>query len=338
VNHSEFLVEAQKLYDELAIREEELEQSVVALTAKTVSQAQEIASLKAEIASLNAEIVVLKAKIKQLEDQLNPPTTQPTTPPPTPPPTTQPTTPPPTQPPPQPWLWNDEFATVPDDARYIRAGFEPDTNFVLASPGNMDCVFVTGKIGGPHASGASNKVLRSELLIRVPGTNNAWREDVGKDYVNEFAFTLPQGYAPAAGNETNLVNQYWQEQSVKPPIQLQLIDPATTPDPLILRIVLSAPAFGSIPAKNEIRPWKMPIVKGSRYEVVLRTRWRINDTGLIVLSVNGQEKFRQEAAPTCYDFAQGMAPHLGQYQPGSHDEVAGVKTTVRFHHWRIRLA
>lgn len=303
MTHTELLAEAERLHVDLAVHAEELEQKVTA-------QAEEIAALKTQISALEAEIVRLKQRIAELEAQI----------------------------PQQNWLWNDDFSSKPTDAKYVRAGADPDQNFLLVPGGGMDCVFVTGKTGGPFASAETGKVLRSELMIRIPGTNNHWRADIGKDYVEEFAFTLPANFAPAAGNETNLVNQYWQDQSVKPPIQLQLIDPATTPDPLILRIVLTAPAFGSIPAKNEVKPWKIPIQKGTKYEVYLRTRWAFDNTGLIVLKINGQDQYLQQSAPTCFDLGQGMAPHLGQYQPGSHDEVAGVKTTVRFHYWRIRLA
>jgi hypothetical protein len=297
--HAELLTEAQTLHSAALARIAELEAMLVVLTGKVTDQAQEIAALKAEIVRLEAIIAALQ---------------------------------------PIQYLWKDEFAAAPDDTRYVRAGFDPDNNFVLASPGNLDVVFVTGKVGGPHASGATNKVLRSELIIRVPGTNNHWREDVGEEYLNEFAFTVPTDYAPAVPNETTLIHQFWQDQSVKPPVQFQMLDPATTPEPLTLRIKLTAPAFGAIPAKQEKTVWSMPVTKGKRYDVAFRSHWAANNTGLLVLTIDGVERFRQEAAPTCFDLGQGLAPHLGQYLPGSADDAVGVKTTIRFHHWKIREA
>jgi hypothetical protein len=83
MTHDESLAEAKRIYDEGVADHETFAAACRAIQA-------ERDALKAENAALKAENVVLKARIKELEDQLNPPTTQPTTPPPTTPPVTPP--------------------------------------------------------------------------------------------------------------------------------------------------------------------------------------------------------------------------------------------------------
>jgi polysaccharide lyase-like protein len=273
---------------------------------KIAQLAEQLDTCEAKNAALEAENVALKQENAELKKQIEE-----------------------LQPGPH-FLWRDEFEIPPDDERYIRAAADPDNDFTV-TPNGLDCRFITGKTGGPHASGATNKVLRSELLIRVPGTNNAWREEIGKHYRNEFAFRLPVGYAPAVPNETTVIYQCWQDQSVRPPVQIQLIDPAATADPLIVRLVLTRPGI------SEERVWKMPVERGVWYHVDLLTKWSFGPGGAISLAVNDEEEYFEERS-NCFDFSQGMAPHLGQYLPGSHNDPVDKETRVQFGHWRISLA
>ena len=319
MNHAEFLAEAQNLYDELAVREKELEQTVVALTEKTVAQAQEIAALK-------AEIVVLKARIKQLEDQLNPPTTQPTT---------QPLT----TPPPQLWLWNDDFATVPTDARYIRSGADPDQNFKLIAPGRLKISFVAGK---KDANG--KPILRSELLPRVPGTNLSMRLDIGKSYVMEYGATIPADYNPGVSskpNEKRNTAQLHQRSGDPPPIAVELIKPDGSPwngTQNIFRLVVLG-----------VVKWWANATLGRRYDWSLKVGLSAGADGKITLGYTengvvkpgfvfvGQTAYQPDLAASPPE-PKSVAPHLGLYLPASADDPVGGKTDLEFHHLRIRLA
>lgn len=321
MNHTELLAEAERLHVDLAVRAEELEQSVVLLTAKTTAQAQEIAALKTQISQLETEIALLKLKIKQLEDQLHPPTTTKTT--------TRLTT----QPPPSPenYVFKETFQQPLDPNRWIFLCNDPAKNFVWVSPGNLDCVFVAGKTTGSAIDSTSGKVLRSEVEYRKVGqTTGGFPEtiQVGKRYELVVDITIPTDYNPAVSDEPNEkrnLAQLW-EAPGKSPWAIELIKPSAAPwngMTNVLRVV----------AAGAVR-WIKPVSIGLRYRLQVRTLLHAS-AGSIVVTLNGQTDSAYTGATT-HGIAAVMVPHWGLYLPGSDDDPVGSKTRIRYHEVSIR--
>lgn len=217
MTHTEHLAEAERLYSELAVRNEELEQSVSALTDTVVAQGQEIAALKTQISALEAEIVRLKKIIADMQ--------------------------------PAEYLWKDEFAEAPDPDEYIRACDDPSKNFILAAPGKLRCVFVAGK---KDMNGKA--ILRSELIPRKPGTNDGRDDPIGSHRRYEYSFTIPAAYNPGVSSKPNEKRNLWQMHQVSgaaPPLALELIKPDGAPwngQQNILRLVVLGVVKWWVPA------------------------------------------------------------------------------------------
>jgi hypothetical protein len=225
------------------------------------------------------------------------------------------------------WIWNDDFQSAPSLARYILAAANPDEDFILDSQGNLRVRFLAGK---KDADGKA--ILRSELMIREPGTNNAFREKEGDKYLHEIGFTIPADYDPAVSSKPNEKRNFlqWHQVSGKAPaVALELIKPDGEPwngIQNILRLVV----LGKV-------AWWINAKPGERYDFAMQTL-RSTALGFIKTTI-AQEGFLSHVGPNLYDEEpRSVAQHIGLYLPGAADDPPGGKTEMLFHYWRVRAA
>lgn len=343
-----FKDEADQVKAALALAEGALADAIVAHNAEVKVLADEILSLRTERdqlaalvmslqqenQALKAENAALKLKIKQLEDQLHPPTTTRTTTrlttmPPTPPPTQPPT---PTTPPPPSGnvIFSEKFLQPLDPKKWIFLCNDPAKNFVWQSPGNLDVVFVAGTTTGSAIDSASGKIKRSEFMLRKIGQTTGGVPQslpIGAEYLITFDFTIPSNYNPAvsdAPNEKRNLTQLWEASTVSP-FALELIKPSAAPwngTTNVIRLVAAG-----------VVQWIKPVNPGTRYKLLIDVLLH-KTTGKLAVTMNGAASPTFNG-PTCWGASPDMVPHAGLYLPGSDNDPVGGKTTLRLHEWTI---